>query len=96
MRLDEHAVDLPEINHAGLVAHRFQEAADAQIARPAQESLARAHDERQRFGSEGVVAQASAVELGDDECLDGFGCQAREHDGVSNTGADFLVDGQGE
>jgi hypothetical protein len=96
MRLDENAVDLLEINYAGLVAHRFQEAADAQIARTAQKSLAGAHNERQRLGGEGVVAQASAVKLGDDECLDGFGRQAREHDGVSDPGADFLVDGQGE
>lgn len=96
MRLDQNAVDLPEINNAGLVAHRFQEATDAEVARPAQEPLARADDERQGFGSEGVVTQASAVKLGDDECLDGFGCQAREHDGVSDPGADFLVDGQGE
>jgi hypothetical protein len=36
MRLDENAVDLLEINNAGLSAHRFQEAADAEVARTAQ------------------------------------------------------------
>jgi hypothetical protein len=40
--------------------------------------------------------KARAVELGEDECLDGFGCQARQHDRVSDAGTDSLVNGQGQ
>ena len=59
MGLNEHAVDLFEVDDAGLVADGFNQGAEAEIARAAQESLARAHDERQSFGSEGVVAPSS-------------------------------------
>lgn len=73
MWLDENAVDLLEIDNAGLITHRFQEAADAQVAGAAQETFPRADDERQGFGREGVVTQASTVQLGDDEGLNRFG-----------------------
>jgi hypothetical protein len=47
-------------------------------------------------GREGVVAQAGAIQLIEDELLDRFGSQARQQCRVSDAGADFLVDGQGE
>src|SRR5258708_36686713 len=46
MGLDEHAVDLLEVHDAGLVAHRFDERSQAQIAGAAQKALAGAHDHR--------------------------------------------------
>src|SRR5437016_12740478 len=59
MRLNEDAVDLLEINEAGLVAHRFNEGAQAQVAGAAQKTLAGADDqgkgrsEERRVGKEG-------------------------------------------
>lgn len=60
-----------EIDDAGLVADGFNERTQTQVAGPAQESFAGANDERQRLGREGVVAQPSAIELAEDERLDG-------------------------
>ncbi len=78
MGLEEDAVDLFEVDGAGLVAHGFDERAQAQVAGAAQEAFAGADDEREGFGGEGVVAQAGAVELVEDELFDGFGTQARQ------------------
>lgn len=72
MGLNEDAVDLLEIDDAGLVPHGFEQAADAQVAGAAKEALAGADDERQGFRGEGVVAQAGAVELVEEEGIDGF------------------------
>ena len=63
--LDEDAVDLLEIDDAGLVAHGFQERAQAEVAGAAQQAFAGADDERERIGREGVVAEAGAMELED-------------------------------
>ena len=87
--LDEDAVDLFEIDDAGLVAHGFDEAADAQVAGAAQQPFAGANDEREGFEGEGVVAESGAIELGEDERLNGFGSQARQHDRVGDAGADL-------
>lgn len=57
--LDEDAVDLLEIDEAGLVAHGFDQGTDAEVAGAAQQPLAGADDEREGFGGEGVVAQAA-------------------------------------
>ena len=94
MGLDEDAVDLFEVHDAGLVADGFDERAQTQVAGAAQQAFAGADDEGQGFGGEGVVAQAGAVELVQDERFDGFGSQARQQRRVSDAGADFLVDGQ--
>ena len=75
MGLDEHAVDLFEVHDAGLVADGFDERAQAQVAGAAQQAFAGADDQGQGFGREGVVAQAGAVELVEDELFDGFGSQ---------------------
>ncbi len=96
MGLDEDAVDLFEIDGADLVAHGFDQGTEAEIASATQESSAGANDERQRLGGEGIVAETGAVELGQDERFDGFRCQARKNDRVSDAGTDFLVDGQGQ
>jgi hypothetical protein len=67
-----------EVHDAGLVAHRFDEGTQAEIAGAAQEALAGADDESQRFLGEGIVAQAGAVELVEDELLGGLGAQTGE------------------
>ena len=72
MGLDEDAVDLFEVHDAGLVADGFDERAQAQVAGAAQQAFAGADDEGQGFGREGVVAQAGAVELVEDELLRWF------------------------
>ena len=71
MGLNEYAVDLFEIDDADLVAHGFDEAAQAQVAGAAQEAFAGADDQGQRLRREGVVAQAGAVELAQDEPVSG-------------------------
>jgi len=76
MGLDEHAIDLFEIDEAGLVTHRFDERTEAEVSGATQESLAGANDQGQGFGAEGVVAEAGAVELVEDERFDGLGSQA--------------------
>ena len=73
MGLDEDAVDLFEVHDAGLVADGFDERTQAQVAGAAQESFAGADDQGQRFRGEGVVAQAGAIQLAEDELFDGFG-----------------------
>ena len=96
MGLNEDAVDLLEIHDAGLVTDGFDERAQTQVAGAAQETFAGTNDERQRFGGEGVMAEASAVELIQNERLDGFGGQTWQECRVSDPRVDFLVDGQRE
>jgi hypothetical protein len=96
MGLDEHPVDLFEVHDAGLVADGFDERAEAQVAGAPQQAFAGAHNESQGFGREGVVAQAGAVELVENERFDGFGSEPRQECRVRDAGADFLVDGQGQ
>jgi hypothetical protein len=96
MGLDEDTVDLLEVDDAELVADRFNEAGEAEVACAAQEALAGADDQGQGVLREGVVAQAGAVQLREDELLGGLGAEAWEDDGVGDAGADFLVDGEGE
>ena len=70
--LKEDAVDVLEVHDAGLVADGFDEGAEAEVAGAAKDPFARADDQRQGFGGEGVVAKAGAVELIQDEQFDGF------------------------
>ena len=55
MRLNEHAVDLFQIDDAGLVTHGFDERGHAEIFRAPQQSFAGAHNESERVGGEGVT-----------------------------------------
>ena len=96
MRLDEHTIDLFEIDDAGLVSHGLNEGTQTKVAGAAQESFARANDQRNGLRAEGVVSQAGPVELIEDEGFDHLGAQARQEGRESDTGADFLVDGEGE
>jgi hypothetical protein len=57
MGLDEDAVDLFEVHHAGLIADGFDERTQAEIAGASQQAFAGADDEREGFLGEGVVAQ---------------------------------------
>jgi len=72
------------------------ERTQAEAAGAAQEAFAGTDDEGQGFLAEGVVAQAGAVQLGEDERFNGFRSQAGKHHGVGDAGTDFLVDGQGQ
>jgi hypothetical protein len=82
MGLNEDAVDLFEIDGAGLVADGFDQGTQTEIAGSTQESCARANDQGQDFLGEGVVAQAGTLELGKDELFHHFGTQTREHDSI--------------
>jgi hypothetical protein len=96
MGLDEDAVDLFEVHDTRLVADGFDERTQTQIASAAQESFAGADDQGQGFRGKGVVAQAGAIQLIQHELFDRFGRQALKQRGVSDAGADFLVDGQAQ
>lgn len=78
MGLNEDMVDLFEIHDAGLVADRFDERTQAQVAGAAQQAFAGTDDECQRFGREGVMTQAGPVELIQNKLFDRFGSQPRE------------------
>ena len=72
MGLHEDAVDLLQIDDAGLIADGLDERAKAEIFGATQQALARTHDEGERVLGEGVVPKARAVELGEDKRRDGF------------------------
>jgi hypothetical protein len=80
---------LLEVHDTGLGAHGLDERAQAEVAGASQESLAGADDEGEGLGGEGVVAQAGAVELVEDERFDGFGAQAGQQGRVGDAGADL-------
>ena len=65
--LNEDAVDLLEIDGADLVAHRFDQGAETEIAGAPQQAFGGADDEGQGLRAESVVAQAGAVELSQDK-----------------------------
>ena len=91
MRLHEHAVDLFKIHGADLVAHGLDERAQAEVAGAPQEPLAGAHDEAERLGREGVVAQPSPVELFEHKRLHALGGEPLEQRRVGDPRADFLI-----
>ena len=80
-----------EVHDAGLVADRFDERAQTEVAGAAQQTFAGTDDERQGIGGEGVVAQAGAIQLVHDKLLDGFGSQTREQRRVGDAGKRVLV-----
>src|SRR4029077_14793356 len=96
VRLKEDTVDLLEVDEASLVADGFDERTQAEVTGAAQESFAGAHDQGQGIGSEGIVAQASAIQLAENEGFKGFRTQAGQHDRIGDAGADFFVDGQSQ
>jgi hypothetical protein len=78
MGLQEDTVDLFEFHAAGLVAHRFDERAQTQIAGAVQQPFAGTNDQRQVLGGERVVLQAGAIQLIRNELFDGFGLAREE------------------
>ena len=96
MGLNEDVVNLLEIDRAGLVAHGFDERRQTEVAGPAQQALGGADDEGQGVGGEGVVAQAGAVELGQDEGFGGLGSEAGQDDRIGDPGTNLLVDRERE
>ena len=71
-------VDLLEVHDAGLVADGFDERTQTQVAGAAQEAFAGTDDERQRFRGEGIVTEAGAIQLIQDERFHRFGSQTLE------------------
>lgn len=55
MRLEQHAVDLLELDGFGSVAHGLRQACDAEVSRMSEHALGRAHDECERVGCEDLV-----------------------------------------
>ena len=77
MGLNEDAVDLFEVHNAGMVSDGFDEGSQAEIAGASQQTFAGTDDEGQGFRGEGVVAEAGAIQLIQNELFDGFGGQTR-------------------
>lgn len=90
--LNEDAVDLFEIDGAGLVPDGFDEGADGEVAGAAEDSVPGAHDESEGLGGERVMAKAAAVELIEEEGFDGLGGKPWHEGGEGDAGFDFLVD----
>jgi len=94
--LDEDAVDLFEIDGAGLVADGFDEGAHAQVSCATQEAVTGPHDEGKGLSGKCVVTKAGTVKLVEEEGLDGFGSETGQESGIGDPRADFLVDGKGK
>lgn len=82
MGLDEDAVDLLEVDVAGLVAHGFNERAQAEVASASEQAFAGAHQQSDGVLGADVVAETGPVELFEDEGGGGFRAQARQLHGV--------------
>ena len=65
--LEEHGVDLFEIDGFGAVAHGFDDGADAEVLDGAERPFRAADDEVGRGFGEGVVGEGDSVELAVDE-----------------------------
>lgn len=63
MGLDEHAVDLFQIDRADLVADGLDQRGYAEVFYPAQQPFARAQDEGECVGSERIVAEGGAIQF---------------------------------
>jgi hypothetical protein len=96
MGLNENAVDLFEIDDAGLVADGLNERAQAKIAGAAQHTFAGADNEGKGLGRKAVVTQAATIQLIEDKLFDDLRAQAGHQSGVSDAGTNFLVDGQAQ
>src|SRR5271165_6347191 len=86
MGLNEDPVDLLEIDGADLIAHGLDQRTEAEIAGAAQQALGGADNEGQGVRGEGIVAQARAVQLRQDELLGGLWPQAQQDDRIGDAG----------
>jgi hypothetical protein len=92
--LEQDAIDMGQIDDFAAGSDGFQEAGDAKIAGATQVALGGADDQIERFRGKGAVGQAAQVKLSEDKVADLVGIESRHGYGISNTGFDFLVDGQ--
>jgi hypothetical protein len=58
--LEQHAIDLLELDGADTVAHGLEQGADAEVASPAEVALGRADDETEASGENVVCGSAAA------------------------------------
>jgi len=94
--LDEDAVDLLEVDGASFIANGFQERAEAEVAEFAEQSVGGADDEVDGLLGEGVVTEADAVQLVQEEFFEVVRCEFLEQGGVGNAAPDVLIDGERE
>src|SRR6185369_3935337 len=94
VRLQQHAVDIVDVDGLVRAADGLDQTANAQVARLAQDAVGGADDQVDGGRREGVVAQADAVELTQDEVAQGVGPQAFGEDRVGDAALDVLVDAQ--
>ncbi len=59
MRLEEDAVDLPQVDDAHAITDRLEEAGDAEVPGAAKDALAGADDEVERLGSKDAVGSGA-------------------------------------
>ena len=73
MWLQEHAIDLLQVDDFGSVADCLEQGAKAQVLEAAEHAFRRAHDERERVVGKRGVRERDLVELGADEVAEAIG-----------------------
>jgi hypothetical protein len=94
--LQQHAIDLLQIDGTGAVAHGLEKRCDAKVSRGAQHTLRRSYDEPECFFGEGIVGECDAVELGENEGYCTIGRKLWHQCEIGNKASDVIIDGQGE
>ena len=96
MRLDQHAVDDVDIDGFLGGSDGFEHAGDAEVASFTQDAIGGSNDQIECRLREDVVAEADAVEFGEDESLHVVGIEAFGDDRIRDAALDVLVDVQGQ
>ena len=92
MWLTEDAVDLLDIDGAGLIADRFDEGREGDISGSAQNTLGGTDDKGHGVLGEDVVADSGAIKLVEEKGFDLFRGQRFENDRIGHPRSYFLVD----
>ncbi len=92
--LEQHRIDLLEIDGFGAIADGFDQCSDTEVAHGAQGSLGAACDEVESLLGEGAVGQADEIELSCDEGGDVIRGESLDLGRVGDAGPDVLVDSE--
>jgi hypothetical protein len=67
--LEQHAIDLFEVDGPGAVPDCLDEGCDAEVSGAPEDAFGGPYDEPKRYGREGRVRHRDAIELGPDEVM---------------------------
>ena len=96
MRLDEHAVDLIEIDDSVVLPDGLEQATGAQIFGPSDDAVCGADDQGYCLFGEAIMPEPGLVELPQDEGLHVIGVELFDGGGESDSAFDILVHLQGK